>query len=75
MPNKIISSALIKNITKNGKNLTLKYATKTDTWNRPVLAQSVKNDFSKAIEKANVPTDAATAILAWVAFSRRQANK
>lgn len=64
MPNKIISSALVKNITKNGKNLTLKYATKTDKWTRPVLAQSVKNDFSKAVEKANVPTDAATAILA-----------
>lgn len=67
MPNKIISSALIENITKNGKNLTLKYATKTDTWTRPVLAQSVKQDFSKAIQKANVPTNASTAILAYVA--------
>jgi len=64
MSNKVINSALIKNITKNGKNLGLKYATKTDTWTRPVLAQSVKDGFSKAIEKADVPANAASAILA-----------
>ena len=64
MSNKIISSAPIKNITKNGKTLTLKYATKTDTWYRPVLGQSVVKDFSNAVQNADVPTNAATAILA-----------
>lgn len=55
---------MIKNITKNGKKLTLKYSTRTEKWTRPVLAHSVKQEFSKAVQKANVPKNAATAILA-----------
>ncbi len=64
MPNEIINSALIKNIANGGRSITLKYATKTDNWTRPVLAQSVKDDTSKAMKKANVPAKATTAILA-----------
>lgn len=64
MSNQIINSALIKNITNGGRTITLKYATKTDTWTRPMLGQSVKDDFSKAMEKADVPAKATTAILA-----------
>lgn len=64
MPNKVINSALIKNITNSGRSITVKYATKTDNWTRPVLDQSVKDDFSKAVEKADVPAKATTAILA-----------
>jgi hypothetical protein len=54
MSNQIINSALIKNITNGGRVVTLKYATKTDTWTRPMLGQSVKDDFSKAMKKADV---------------------
>lgn len=64
MPNKVINSALIKSITNGGRSITVKYATKTDNWTRPVLAQSVKDDFSKAMTKADVPAKATTAILA-----------
>lgn len=64
MPNNVINSALIKSITNAGRSITLKYATKTDNWNRPVLGQKVKNDFAKAMEKADVPAKATTAILA-----------
>lgn len=64
MPNNVVNSALIKQITKNGKNLALKYATQTETWTRTYLAQSVKDDFSRVIEKADVPAKAATATLA-----------
>lgn len=62
--NKIISSQLIKTITNSGKSITLKYATKTDAWDRNYLAQSVQDDFSKAMENADVPAGATTAILA-----------
>lgn len=64
MPNKVKASALIANIVKNGKNLQVKYATETDTWKRTSLAQNVKDDFRKAVEKASVPKDARAAILA-----------
>lgn len=64
MPNKVINSTLIKSITKNGNSFALKYATQTETWNRTYLTQSVKDDFSNAIEKADVPANAASATLA-----------
>lgn len=64
MPNKVFNSTLIQQITKNGKTLALKYATQTETWTRTYLAQSVKDDFSETIGKADVPANAASAILA-----------
>jgi hypothetical protein len=64
MPNKVINSALINSITNGGRSIALRYATKTDNWVRPVLGQSVKDDFTKAMEKADVPAKATTAILA-----------
>ena len=64
MPNNVVNSTLIKQITKNGKNFTLKYATQTDTWTRTYLAQSVKDDFSRVIETADIPAKAASATLA-----------
>ena len=64
MPNNVVNSTLIKQITKNGKSFALKYATQTETWTRTNLAQSVKDDFSKVIEKADVPANAASATLA-----------
>lgn len=64
--NKIVSSQLIKTIKNSGKNIKLKYATKTEAWDRTYLAQSVQEDFGKAVEKADVPAGATTAILARV---------
>ncbi len=57
MANKVISSA-------TGKNIAIKYATKTDTWTRPHLSQSVQDELKKAIEKADIPENAACAIMA-----------
>ena len=62
--NKIISSQLIKTVANSGKNIKVKYATKTDTWDRSYLASSVQDDFSKAIEKTDIPNSATIAILA-----------
>lgn len=63
MSEKIISSSVIKTVVNNGKNLTLEYATETEAWKRSQLAQSVKDGFSKAMEKADVPDTAASAIM------------
>lgn len=63
-PNKILSSQAIKTVANSGKNIMVKYATKTETWDRSYLASSVQDDFSKAIEKADIPAGATVAILA-----------
>lgn len=69
-PNKIISSQLIKTVANHGKNIKVKYATKTESWDRTFLASSVQEDFSKAIEKTDaIPSGATTAILASVTRS------
>ncbi|EDN08735.1 hypothetical protein I7I51_00385 [Histoplasma capsulatum] len=60
----ILNSLLIKTIVKNGKNLDVKYATRTTAWARLLLAKNVQQDFVKAIEKADVPEGAASATLA-----------
>nr|KMM70900.1 hypothetical protein CPAG_07209 [Coccidioides posadasii RMSCC 3488] len=59
MPYSILNSLLIKTIVKNGKNLDVKYATRTTAWARLLLAKNVQQDFVKAIEKADVPEGAA----------------
>jgi hypothetical protein len=64
MPNKVISSSTIKTISNGGRQITLQYATKTDTWNRYNLATDVQQKFAKAMEKADVPAGATTAIMA-----------
>ncbi|OCL11111.1 hypothetical protein AOQ84DRAFT_396452 [Glonium stellatum] len=70
--NKIVSSQLIKTIKNSGKNIKLKYATKTEAWDRTYLAQSVQEDFGKAVEKADVPAGATTAILARMENSEKE---
>ncbi|KAF2245082.1 hypothetical protein BU26DRAFT_490206 [Trematosphaeria pertusa] len=60
---KIVSSAAIKTIQKSGKDIALKYATMTEAWQRTYLATSEQNKFSAAIEKTDVPSNTATAIL------------
>ncbi|OBT39073.1 hypothetical protein VE00_09918 [Pseudogymnoascus sp. WSF 3629] len=62
--NKILSSQAIKTVANNGKNIMVKYATKTETWDRSYLASSIQDDFSKAVEKADIPAGATVAILA-----------
>ncbi|KAG5305245.1 hypothetical protein I7I50_05579 [Histoplasma capsulatum G186AR] len=64
MPYSILNSLLIKTIVKNGKNLHVKYATQTTAWARLLLSRNVQQNFVKAIEKADVPEGAASAILA-----------
>lgn len=63
--NKVISSKVIKTVTAGGKAIQVKYATKTSTWERSFLAQSVQDEFCDALKKVNdVPAGAAIAILA-----------
>ena len=63
MANKVVSSSTIKSIMNGGRSITLKYATKTDAWERYSLAPSVQEAFAKAMEKADVPASATTAIM------------
>ncbi|KAK6361068.1 hypothetical protein LTR81_028176, partial [Elasticomyces elasticus] len=58
MPNKVISSSTIKMISNGGRQISLQYATKTDTWNRYNLATDVQEKFAKAMEKADIPAGA-----------------
>jgi len=67
MANKVVSSSTIKSIMNGNRSITLKYATKTDSWERYQLAPSVQEAFAKAMEKADVPASATTAIMTWVA--------
>jgi hypothetical protein len=46
------SSQLIKSITTSkGKKIAVAYVTKTDAWERPILAQSTQNEFAAVAEK------------------------
>ncbi|EAW12095.1 uncharacterized protein ACLA_008550 [Aspergillus clavatus NRRL 1] len=62
--NQVFKSSFIKNIIKNRKTLSVKYATKTSAWRRTQLGKSIQENFSQAIEKSDVPANAAKAILA-----------
>ena len=62
--NRVIASQVIKTVANRGKKITVKYATKTETWDRAYLASSVQDDFSKAVEKADIPAGATVAVLA-----------
>ncbi|KAK2052406.1 hypothetical protein LY76DRAFT_555751 [Colletotrichum caudatum] len=63
MANKVISSSTIKTIMNGGRSITVKYATQTDSWTRYHLATDVQEKFSKAMETADVPAGATTAIM------------
>ena len=63
MANKVIASNTIKTIINGGRTITLKYATETDAWKRYSLATDVQENFTKAMEKADVPAGATTAIM------------
>lgn len=64
MTNPVKSAAPIKSIvTTAGKAVMLKFATETDTWSRPFLSPDAQEGFSKAMEKADLPAGATTAIM------------
>lgn len=63
MANKVISSSTIKTIMNGGRSITLKFATETDSWKRYSLAKDTQDNFAKAMEKAEVPAAATTAIM------------
>ncbi|KAG4438607.1 hypothetical protein IFR05_005931 [Cadophora sp. M221] len=62
--NKIIPNQFVKTVANRGKTIEVKFATKTETWDRSYLASGVQDDFSKAIEKADIPAGATVAVLA-----------
>jgi hypothetical protein len=64
MANKVISTAVIGQVINAGKTVKIGYATKTDTWIRSHLSQGVQDEFKKALEKANIPANAASATMA-----------
>jgi hypothetical protein len=63
-----VSSAAIKTIQKSGKDIALRYATLTEAWQRTYLATSEQDKFSAAMEKTDVPSNTATAILCKLFF-------
>lgn len=63
MANKVVSSSTIKTLMKGGRSINVKYAVETDTWRRSYLAPDVQENFVKAMEKADVPAGATTAIM------------
>jgi len=48
---------------RSGKDIALKYATKTEAWQRTYLATNEQEKFSAAMEKTDVPSNTATIIL------------
>lgn len=65
MPLTIKAASLIKNITRDGRIIAIKYATQTDAWNRPYLSSDVEEKFVKAVEKkAFIPSNVTEIIMA-----------
>ncbi|KAF1840646.1 uncharacterized protein K460DRAFT_320927 [Cucurbitaria berberidis CBS 394.84] len=63
MAGRIVSSTGIKTIVKSGRRINVQYTTETDTWKRYLLSQAIQDDFVKAVEKADIPANATTAIM------------
>jgi hypothetical protein len=61
--NRVLASTTIKSVLNNGRTINVKYATETDTWKRYLLSQDQQDQFIKAIEKADIPAGATTAIM------------
>ncbi|KAF3398709.1 hypothetical protein DPV78_006401 [Talaromyces pinophilus] len=61
--NQVFKSLFIKNIVKNGKTMAVEFATEISAWKCTQLANTVKEDFTQALEKSDVPANAAKAIL------------
>jgi len=64
MSNKIIAAQHIKTVFNSGSTIAVKYATKTEAWNRTYLDKKVQDDFGKAVEETEVPAGATVVVLA-----------
>lgn len=65
MPIKILNSVSIRKVaTRGGRQINVKFANETDAWRRTYLSQEIRDHFIKAMEKADVPPAATTAIMA-----------
>ncbi|OAA53581.1 hypothetical protein SPI_09288 [Niveomyces insectorum RCEF 264] len=62
-PNKVVTSAFIKNVVVGGRTVVVKYATETSNWRRVFLDQGTQDNFAAAVEKANIPEGATVAIM------------
>lgn len=51
-------------VTGGGRQINVKFANETDAWRRALLSQEQRDRFVKAMEKADVPPNAMTAIIA-----------
>lgn len=61
----IKNTQLIRQINhKSGKILQVLYATETEAWKRTYLDEKKKEEFVKAVEKADLPEGATKAIMA-----------
>ena len=64
MPNTVIDSALIKTLSKGGRQIKVMFASETSDWRRTFLSPGVRDGFVKALEKAEIPAGATEAIMA-----------
>ncbi|KAI1163242.1 hypothetical protein F5B18DRAFT_322741 [Nemania serpens] len=61
----IKATSFIKTISRDGWTIALKYATKTDAWNRSYLSPDVEDKFVKGVEnKAYIPSNVTEIIMA-----------
>jgi hypothetical protein len=60
----VVTSTFVRTITVGGRQLSLMIAKETGDWKRTYLAQEIQNNFVSAMAKADVPANAATAIMA-----------
>jgi hypothetical protein len=62
--NRVLTAKLIKQVTNSGGRLiNVKYATETQAWKRNQLAPENQHAFVAAVEKADVPAGATTAVM------------
>ncbi|KAM3416193.1 hypothetical protein BST61_g7799 [Cercospora zeina] len=64
MPNNVITSNLIKTISKGGRQIKVMFASETTNWRRTFLSSDVRENFVQALEKAEIPAGATKAIMA-----------
>lgn len=60
----VVTSSFVRTITIGGRQLALRIAKETDNWKRTYLAPEIQKNFVSAMAKADVPANAATAIMA-----------
>ena len=60
----VVTSTFVRTITVGGRQLSLMIAKETGDWKRTYLAPEIQNTFVSAMAKADVPANAATAIMA-----------